>query len=573
MKPNFSVAVIARNEEETLPRLIKSLNEFISLGGEVLVLDTGSTDKTVEIANNLGCKVFMVGDKFKRIITNANDINNRFIVNELPIVNDGDTLFDFSAARNYIAQFASNNLIAMPDCDEIYTKLDVQKICEFINNGIQQFEYNFVYSHDEFGNENIKFLHSKFYDRRVLKWTGIIHEVLTGDANRKFLDESIIKLEHYQNPKTNRTGYLKGLALDCYLNPNNDRNSHYLARELLYTGRYNSAIKEFERHISMNGWIIERSQSAIFIGDCYFYLNNYNKAFEYYNKAINIYNFRREPFIKIARLYKYLNNPIMCKVYANACLYIPYEPFYANDMNHYTSEPHELLYWSAGWTGDIESAKYHIMKAWNFKPGNELYLRDFNYYFGVPFVSIIIPNLGRPDGLKKCLESIQKLDYPKELLQVIIIDGEDTVPNKVKRGVSQSLGEYIVYAANDMEFYPDTLKIAIKEGRESNKGLIAFDSGVRNDKGYICEHFIIRKDLIPLIGGEIFDTDFFHVGVDDLLWAKCSKLNQSMMSSAKIIHNHFSRIGSGIEPDEVNHRAFKHVESDRKLLELKLSKV
>jgi glycosyltransferase involved in cell wall biosynthesis len=574
MKPKFSVAVIARNESETLPRLVNSLKEFQRMGGEILVLDTGSTDNTIEVAKGLGCIVYPVGNMFLRQIDNADDINKFFITNnELPIVKNGDTLFDFASARNYIAEKCSNDIIAMPDCDEIFTKFNIQKLNEVIEQGTQQLEYNFVYSHDKFGNEVIKFLHSKFYDRRVLKWVGIIHEVLHGDAKRQFLDESFIKLEHFQNPKTNRGGYLKGLALDCFLNKSNDRNSHYLARELMWTGRYRSAIKEFERHISMNGWVPEKAQSYIFIGDCYLYLNDYTKAFDYYNKAIFVDGSRREAYIKIARLFKYLNNPTMVKVYALTAMNIPWHPFYANDMSHYTNEPHELLYWAYGWLGDIENAKHHIMKAWEYKPGNETYLRDINFYFGLPFVSIIIPNLGRPDGLLKCLESIDKLDYPKELIQTIIINGEETVPNKVAKGLKQALGEYIVYAANDMEFYPDSLKKAIQEGKQYNKRLIAFDSGVRNDKGYICEHFIIKKDLIPVIGGQIFDTDFFHVGVDDLLWAKCTKLNESMVSSAKILHNHFSRIGSGIEPDEVNHRAFAHVESDRKLLELKLSKV
>ena len=228
-KPKFSVALIARNEELTLPRMIGSLKEFQERGGEIWVLDTGSTDNTVEVAKKLGCKVEAVGDKFKIKIDKelADKINNKFVIEgETPVVNAGESLFDFAAARNYIAKFPKNDMIATPDCDEIFTKFDIDKLDKTIEGGVEQLEYNFVFSHDADGNPVIKFRHCKFYNRNKLKWAGVVHEVLVGEAKKEFLDEDIIKLEHYQNEATNRSGYLKGLALDCFNNPENDRKSH-----------------------------------------------------------------------------------------------------------------------------------------------------------------------------------------------------------------------------------------------------------------------------------------------------------------------------------------------------------
>ncbi len=107
-KPKFSIALIARNEAETLPRMIGSLKEYQERGGDIWVLDTGSTDKTVEVAKGLGCKVEVVGDKFRINIDEelANKINSKFIVDgETPVVNAGESLFDFASARNYISDF------------------------------------------------------------------------------------------------------------------------------------------------------------------------------------------------------------------------------------------------------------------------------------------------------------------------------------------------------------------------------------------------------------------------------------------------------------------------------------
>lgn len=48
------------------------------------------------------------------------------------------------------------------------------------------------------------------------------------------LGEEIFKLEHWQNPETNRGGYLKGLAVDCFQHQEKDRNSHYFSREMFW---------------------------------------------------------------------------------------------------------------------------------------------------------------------------------------------------------------------------------------------------------------------------------------------------------------------------------------------------
>ncbi len=50
----ISACIIAKNEEKNLPRLLKSLKGKFR---EIILVDTGSEDKTVEIAEEYGCKV------------------------------------------------------------------------------------------------------------------------------------------------------------------------------------------------------------------------------------------------------------------------------------------------------------------------------------------------------------------------------------------------------------------------------------------------------------------------------------------------------------------------------------
>lgn len=51
----LSVAVITKNEEKRLPDCLRS----VSFSNDVVVVDSGSTDRTVEIAREFGCKVYI----------------------------------------------------------------------------------------------------------------------------------------------------------------------------------------------------------------------------------------------------------------------------------------------------------------------------------------------------------------------------------------------------------------------------------------------------------------------------------------------------------------------------------
>lgn len=573
----FSVVLIAKNESKTLPRLKASLQEFLNRGGEVVLVDTGSTDGTAALARSFGFKVSEQGGRFLRVIDAdlAEQMNERFIVgDEKPVVQEGDKLFDYAAARNFAATLASNDMIATPDPDEAYTKLDLDKINAVIEGGAEQLEYQFVFSHDQFGNPLIQFLHCKFYNRTKLSWVGIVHEVLQGSANRQYLGEETIKLEHWQQPAEHRARYLTGLALDCFLNPDNDRNSHYFARELMWMGRPQSAIKEFVRHIDMDRWPAERAQSMVFVGDAYGQLNKPTQQVDWYNKAFYFDPSRREPLMKLARFHQHNNNPQSAACFAAAAMEIEWSDFYANTKSHYTYEPHEILYWAKGWMGKVQEAKIHILACLAYQPLNSKYLHDLRYYFKLPKVSFILPTLGRPKGLLRCLDSIDKLNYPKELIERIILEDDPRigVPNRVKQGLARSTGDAIVFASNDVEFTPDSLIHAVHAANQNHKGLVAFNTGdILPDDGNICEHFLISKDLVARIGGEIFDTDFHHVGVDNLLWAKCKKLNQAMRcDKAIVIHRHFSK---GAPMDAVYKEGWSRIDEDRALLKRKLQEL
>lgn len=102
----ISVCMIAKNEEKYIEQCLKSIAQY---GLEIVVADTGSTDRTKEIAKKYTDKVY-----------------------------DFEWCNDFSKARNFCADKASNNRILAIDCDEKIQDLDTKLLAELI----KQFPYH-----------------------------------------------------------------------------------------------------------------------------------------------------------------------------------------------------------------------------------------------------------------------------------------------------------------------------------------------------------------------------------------------------------------------------------------------
>src|SRR5579884_3337648 len=57
---NLSVVIITFNEEANIGRTLASVQPLVADGkGQIIVVDSGSTDRTVEIAKSFGAKVFV----------------------------------------------------------------------------------------------------------------------------------------------------------------------------------------------------------------------------------------------------------------------------------------------------------------------------------------------------------------------------------------------------------------------------------------------------------------------------------------------------------------------------------
>ena len=89
----ISVCIIAKNEENHIEQCCRHLQPY---GFEIVLVDTGSTDRTVELARKYTDSIYHF-----------------------------DWCNDFSAAKNYAMQKASHNWILSLDCDEYIEALNM----------------------------------------------------------------------------------------------------------------------------------------------------------------------------------------------------------------------------------------------------------------------------------------------------------------------------------------------------------------------------------------------------------------------------------------------------------------
>ncbi len=149
----ISACIIAKNEEDNLPRLLKSLKGKFD---EIILVDTGSTDRTVEIAKEYGCRVYY--RKWN----------------------------GFSDARNYASSKASGDWIWHFDADFELDDEEYKKAIFYLKNVPEDFDAVMIGVKNLDFDGSIKAISSQIFIHRNkphIKWVGKVHECVNVDKS------------------------------------------------------------------------------------------------------------------------------------------------------------------------------------------------------------------------------------------------------------------------------------------------------------------------------------------------------------------------------------------------------
>lgn len=237
---SISLCMIVKNEEDVLERCLLCVRDLVD---EIIIVDTGSTDKTREIAAKYTDKIYS------------------FL-----------WIDDFSAARNYAFSKATKEYCMWLDADDIITE-DNQRLFLSLKQAlpmdidIVMMRYNTAF--------DVNGMPSFWYFReRVIRnnynylWEGAVHEVITPIGNVMYSDIAISHQKlHAGDPDRNLNVYKKLISQGKVLSA---RELYYYARELYYHRLYENALKELQKFLTLkDAWIENKIEACLLIAHCY----------------------------------------------------------------------------------------------------------------------------------------------------------------------------------------------------------------------------------------------------------------------------------------------------------------
>lgn len=344
------VYAIAKNESKFVKTWIDSMNE----ADEIYVLDTGSTDNTVDLLKKYGAYV-----KVKKIDP-----------------------WRFDVARNESLKLVPEDadICVCTDLDEVFDKGWRKHLEKAWKKDTTRAKYPIIYRFDEYGNPAGSFYCSKIHIRNGYHWTHPIHEVLSSELkneNTIIIDE--ITLNHHPDNTKSRGSYLPLLELAVKENPEDDRDTHYLGREYMYHQRWNEAIDTLIRHLNLKSatWKEERSASMRYIGRCYKELNRFEEAKMWLDKAIKETPNLRDPYVERALLeYKLEDWKEIEKHCLKALEITNHQMLYINEPFSWDHTIYDLLSLSAYYQGNYQKSLEYVNLALEISPTHERLLNN-----------------------------------------------------------------------------------------------------------------------------------------------------------------------------------------------------
>jgi tetratricopeptide (TPR) repeat protein len=263
-KNKLSLCMIVKNEAHNLRDCIEPLKPVLD---EIIVVDTGSTDGTREVAKSLGAKVF-----------------------------DFTWCDDFSAARNESLRHATGDYILWLDADDRVDNGEVKKIGNLKENfpSPKNKAYFLIIRSISSIDGETRFLQLRIFPNLLgVKFEGRIHEQVS-HILRKLRVELVntdIAIIHkgYSNPesiahKSKRN--LRILQKEIESDPENPIFNYHLGRTFFLLGENDQAISHMKKVYENCGVRIREKQ---FFLDCSLLLGELYTASKRYEEALSVY--------------------------------------------------------------------------------------------------------------------------------------------------------------------------------------------------------------------------------------------------------------------------------------------
>lgn len=274
---NWSLSMIVKNGAEHIAATLESAKPFCD---ELVVLDTGSTDNTVEIAKAHGARVFHF-----------------------------DWVDDFGAARNESLKHCRGKWVMWLDCGDLIPPASAQGFIALKQHlATTTDKVDFVWCNINRGITDEGAVVFKFNTPRVFRkasgttWVGAVHEYLDFSNQNALLwptawvDDPLA----LTNVPTERNIKILRRLLDE--GDTSTRTAYYYANELRDHKRWDEAVQAYEDFLAMNYFSWEHYDSLISLGTCHRQLGDEEAACDTYFRALRFDATRAEAFCALGDL-------------------------------------------------------------------------------------------------------------------------------------------------------------------------------------------------------------------------------------------------------------------------------
>ncbi|MDQ0417075.1 glycosyltransferase involved in cell wall biosynthesis [Croceifilum oryzae] len=351
---SISLCMIVKNEEDVIGRCLDTVRGIVD---EIVIVDTGSTDRTKEIVREYTDRVF-----------------------------DFEWINDFSAARNFAFAQATREYILWMDADDILKPEDQEKLRilkRSLNRNTDAVSMLYILATDDAGNVTGSSRRYRLVKReKDFRWIGCVHEYLAIHGNLIDSDMAITHASLRHDSNRNITIFEDMIAKGKSFSP---RDMYYYANELFDHQKRRKAIEQYTEFIdSKQGWVEDNIRACHRLADLYAHFEEKGKMLDWLFQALRYDAPRSETCCRVGNYFFEQTNYVAAIYWYDQAIKCKDHGLLAIRTDTYTGwVPLLQLCVSYDKIGEHEKACYYNEQAAKLRPKDPIVIGNREYFSNV----------------------------------------------------------------------------------------------------------------------------------------------------------------------------------------------
>lgn len=342
----ISLCMIVKNESETLKNCLESIKNVVD---EIIIVDTGSTDNTLELAKEYTDKIFFF-----------------------------EWIHNFAAARNFSFSKASMDYILWLDADDVLLPENSEKLYHLkhsLSPSVDAVSMQYHCDFDDCGNVALSVRRTRLVKRSMnYQWEGAVHEDLSINS-ATFYDSDVVvthrKIQNTSDPDRNLKIYEKLLLSGKEFTL---RDTLHYAMELHQHKLYQKATEYYLKLLDMEN---ATGEDFIYVcsklADCYYQLGDRKNEREFIFRSFDYDAPRPEFCCRLGYAFLEKNQFSQAAFWYNLATQLPLPRNNWGVQNQISSTwlPHMQLGLCYYQMGEYEKSYHHNKIALSYRPDDQ----------------------------------------------------------------------------------------------------------------------------------------------------------------------------------------------------------